>query len=144
MPTTQRKEISALVAEQLGIELGACQEYCDTLHMFAIVGREATVDIHLDKGIVQICNHRDGEVQETYNIHITLTKVDGVEDTRPAWQQRVVAERDQLAERIKKLNKVISSPAFVELPPAACKRLCTQRMHMTDYLNVLNDRISTF
>lgn len=76
MAKKQEKEISALVADQLGIKLGACQEYCDTLHSYDIVDQDACLDVHLDESVVKITGHAYGETRKEYTIKITLEEVD--------------------------------------------------------------------
>ena len=59
-------------------------------------------------------------------------------------QQRVVTERDELAERLSKLFAFFSSPVFAALPAAEQTRLRSQARFMDGYLLVLNERIEAF
>lgn len=59
-------------------------------------------------------------------------------------QQRVVTERDELAERLSKLFAFFSSPVFASLDAAEQTRLRCQARFMDGYLLVLNDRIEAF
>ena len=60
-------------------------------------------------------------------------------------QQRVVAERDGLKDRLVKLDDFIEkSPVFQNVDPREQDRLRIQRSHMSCYLMVLEDRIQHF
>ena len=62
------------------------------------------------------------------------------------YQQRVIAERDELADKLAKLTKFINSERFTEIVPDERERekLILQASIMKDYLNVLNYRIDAF
>jgi hypothetical protein len=64
------------------------------------------------------------------------------------YQQRVVYERDQLEDRLSKLNAFINasgSPSiFDSLPHDERARMSAQAHYMSQYLSVLNDRIAAF
>ncbi|WP_334324339.1 crAss001_48 related protein [Gilliamella apicola] len=62
------------------------------------------------------------------------------------YQQRVIAESDELADKLAKLTKFINSERFTEIVPdeLECERLFLQKSIMTTYLNVLNYRIDAF
>lgn len=60
------------------------------------------------------------------------------------YQQRVVDEHKDLAERLEKLDTFISSPAFNEVRPQEQARLQGQSIFMECYKNVLQARISAF
>jgi hypothetical protein len=61
------------------------------------------------------------------------------------FQQRVVEERDQLAERLTKLSAFINdNPTFTTLPEAAQDLLVDQEAVMQDYLDILEMRIAGF
>jgi hypothetical protein len=59
-------------------------------------------------------------------------------------QQRVVTERDELAEKLTKLNAFTGTAVFTGLPEAEQFRLTRQAGIMKDYLDILNDRINAF
>lgn len=59
-------------------------------------------------------------------------------------QQRVVGERDELADKLKKLETFFTNPIFDGLPKAEKDRLKRQAGHMDGYLAVLNERIEAF
>jgi len=59
-------------------------------------------------------------------------------------QQRVVTERDELAERLSKLFAFFQSPIFAGLPAAEQNRLRNQARFMDGYLAVLGERIEAF
>lgn len=59
-------------------------------------------------------------------------------------QQRVVTERDELAERLSKLFAFFQSPVFADLPAAEQARLRSQARFMDGYLAVLGERIEAF
>lgn len=59
-------------------------------------------------------------------------------------QQRVVDEKDQLAERLGKLLIFIQGPVFGTLPEAEQTRLSCQVLFMDGYLKVLEQRIAAF
>ena len=59
-------------------------------------------------------------------------------------QQRVVTERDELAERLSKLFAFFQSPVFAGLDAAERSRLRNQARFMDGYLAMLNERIEAF
>lgn len=59
-------------------------------------------------------------------------------------QQRVVDEKDQLAERLGKLLVFTQTPLFSTLPEAEQTRLHCQVLFMDGYLKVLEQRIAAF
>lgn len=59
-------------------------------------------------------------------------------------QQRVVDERDDLADKLTKLNSFIGKDMFNSLPAEERIRLARQATVMKDYLDILNDRINAF
>lgn len=61
-------------------------------------------------------------------------------------QQRVVEERDQLSERLAKLDVFTShgNAVYEALPQAERDRLLRQTIVMSMYLTVLNERIAAF
>ena len=61
-----------------------------------------------------------------------------------AHQERVVAEADQLNERTNKLGAFLLSDLYKTLPEVEQKRLARQHTVMTQYLQVLNERIADF
>lgn len=61
-----------------------------------------------------------------------------------AYQQRVVAERDDLADKVKKLGAFIDGDVFPTLSYAEGFRLGKQYGYMKQYLEVLNERIAHF
>ena len=60
------------------------------------------------------------------------------------WQQRVIEERDQLQERLTKLQAFVVTPAFKSLPWVERSRLISQKAAMTEYLDILGERIEAF
>ena len=61
-----------------------------------------------------------------------------------AHQQRVVDERDQLAEKLTRLNSFIGGDIVKGLPVEERIRLARQAGAMKEYLDILNDRINAF
>jgi hypothetical protein len=59
-------------------------------------------------------------------------------------QQRVLTEKDELAEKLTKLNAFIGGTIYMSLPSEEKIRLARQACIMKDYLDVLNDRIAAF
>jgi len=59
-------------------------------------------------------------------------------------QQRVVTEKDELAEKLTKLNAFIGGSVFNGLPETERIRLARQGVVMKDYLDILNERIAAF
>lgn len=60
-------------------------------------------------------------------------------------QQRVIDEKSELDERLRKLNEFIdSSPVFDTLDQAEQDRLNEQAFHMENYSKVLGERIAAF
>ena len=57
------------------------------------------------------------------------------------WQERLVAERQELSERIDKLEAFINSAAFAEVPAAAGAAMQMQFASMIDYQGALDERI---
>lgn len=59
-------------------------------------------------------------------------------------QLRVAQEREALDENITKLNAFIGGERYVALDPGEQDRLSRQRLHMIQYLDVLDECISAF
>ena len=59
-------------------------------------------------------------------------------------QQRVVDEKRELDERLKKLSEFFSNPIFHGLPEEERSRLSRQRRAMTTYSDILGERIAAF
>lgn len=60
-------------------------------------------------------------------------------------QQRVVEERDQLADRLGKLGDfILGNPQYVELPPKEQQLLNDQHAAMSAYHAILGQRIAGF
>lgn len=61
------------------------------------------------------------------------------------YQERVLAERAELAGRLEKLQAFMNAPAFwLKLDDGERARLRRQRLHMEGYLIVLDERIAAF
>lgn len=60
------------------------------------------------------------------------------------WQQRVVEERAQLADRLDKLGVALNSPKVKAMDPRDRKLLFEQDLAMDTYLKVLDKRIARF
>lgn len=60
------------------------------------------------------------------------------------WQQRVVEEREQLHDRLVKLDALILTPEFRALPEADRDILMRQQGIMEDYRWILDERIARF
>ena len=58
------------------------------------------------------------------------------------WQKRVVEERDQLKEKIDKLEKFLDAPNSLDAYNTST--LTEQKKHMVNYYVVLNARIGLF
>lgn len=60
-------------------------------------------------------------------------------------QQRVVDEKDELADKLTKLNDFIGgNNIYDSLPADERNRLARQAFVMKDYLDILNERIAAF
>jgi len=61
-------------------------------------------------------------------------------------QQRIVTEKEELDERLKKLRTFISDkgPVYMRLPEDEKNRLIRQEKAMSDYSTVLGERIGAF
>jgi hypothetical protein len=59
-------------------------------------------------------------------------------------QQRVVTEREELADKLSKLSAFIVGSVFASLPDAEQERLRRQAQIMDAYVNVLDERIAAF
>ena len=57
------------------------------------------------------------------------------------WADRLIAERDELAERIVKLRAFMRSAQFDALPAGDRSLLSDQERVMCAYLHILNDRV---
>lgn len=64
--------------------------------------------------------------------------------SHPPHQQRVFVEKNDLAEKLTKLNSFIGSEIYNGLPPDERVRLARQAEIMKDYLDILNERIAAF
>jgi hypothetical protein len=60
------------------------------------------------------------------------------------WQQRVIAERDEVQERLSKLEPFLDSINFTNLDADNQDLLVEQAHIMDEYVNVLNRRIALF
>ena len=60
------------------------------------------------------------------------------------FQQRVVDECRELRGRLDKLNQFVETEMFNQLPHVEKGRLLRQRSLMSDYADVLNERIVNF
>ena len=61
-----------------------------------------------------------------------------------SWQDRVIAEKVDLDEKVGKLIEFIDSAAFAETSPYEQNLLVRQKEIMQDYSRVLDQRIATF
>ena len=59
-------------------------------------------------------------------------------------QERVVVERDELKSRLDKLNAFREGPVFKSLPEIERVDMSGQAAFMSEYLRILNSRISRF
>lgn len=59
-------------------------------------------------------------------------------------QQRVVDEKDELEEKLTKLNSFIGGTIYDSLSADERNRLSRQAVIMKDYLDILNERINAF
>ena len=65
-------------------------------------------------------------------------------DMKP-YQERVVAERDELEQKARKLSQFIGTdPAFDTIDPEEQERLKVQNDIMWQYYEILNERIKNF
>lgn len=62
----------------------------------------------------------------------------------PEYQQRVVAEYNELADRVNKLNAFLASNAFQSVDVAEQARLQQQHKVMVELITILNNRIAAF
>lgn len=60
------------------------------------------------------------------------------------YQQRVVTEMEELAEKLTKLNAFFGTAFFAGLDAAEQDRMQRQKMAMADYLIILQERIKAF
>jgi hypothetical protein len=60
------------------------------------------------------------------------------------FKERVITERDELAERLAKLVAFLNGDASQALDEHELSRLRHQRYYMGGYLNVLDERITAF
>jgi hypothetical protein len=59
-------------------------------------------------------------------------------------QQRVVAEKDELVEKLTKLNAFIGGATYDGLPADEQIRLSRQADIMKHYVDILNERVAAF
>lgn len=59
-------------------------------------------------------------------------------------QERVLEEKRELDEKIRKLTVFIASARIAQVSLAESRRLYRQLQHMLDYSRVLEDRINAF
>lgn len=59
-------------------------------------------------------------------------------------QQRVIDEKTELDERLKRLAAFFGTHVFASLPLEEQDRLARQKQHMDAYSNVLGERIAAF
>ena len=64
--------------------------------------------------------------------------------TLQPWQERVVEEKEQLVERLEKLDAFLATPACLALPFDDRCLLARQLFAMKQYLEILLDRIARF
>ncbi len=64
--------------------------------------------------------------------------------TLQPWQERVVEEKEQLAERLEKLNAFLVTEKCLALPFEERTLLARQALVMAQYLDILLDRIEVF
>jgi hypothetical protein len=60
------------------------------------------------------------------------------------YQQRVIDEKNELDDKLNKLINFFSNPIFESLKNEEKSRLRKQAGIMTDYFDILNERISSF
>jgi hypothetical protein len=60
------------------------------------------------------------------------------------YQERVIQEKKELDEKIAKLEALLNSHLWWELPILELDRMRRQQRHMRDYATVLGERIATF
>ena len=60
------------------------------------------------------------------------------------FKERVITERDELAERLAKLVAFLNGDASQALDEHEISRLRSQRYYMSGYHNVLDERIAAF
>ena len=63
---------------------------------------------------------------------------------RPEYQQRAIEEKAELDERLRKLNAFIFTDQCMALPFDERTRLARQALTMTQYSNILGERIENF
>lgn len=61
-----------------------------------------------------------------------------------AYQERVVAEKSELDDKIAKLYQFRTTPIFNGLDPAEQSRLTDQQVTMQEYSRILGERIAAF
>lgn len=60
------------------------------------------------------------------------------------YQERVIAERDELQERIGRLSEFLDTEIFQDLPPGSQNLMMDQFSVMLRYRGILNQRIALF
>lgn len=108
---------------------------------FALVGVDGTVNTWVpsisdslaeDWAIVSAAPAAEAPIDATFKIE------------RPAHQQRVVTERDELADKITKLSAFLPTPTYQRLADEEQTRLANQLEAMRLYCIILNQRIDAF
>lgn len=66
------------------------------------------------------------------------------ENTLPLYQYRVIAERDELVDKLLKLHSFVAGPLWQHVAVAEQHRLIAQRTAMELYARVLAERIANF
>ena len=60
------------------------------------------------------------------------------------YQKRVVEEKSELDSKLQKLRQFIAGIGFTGIDPKEQSRMIRQSLHMTEYSNVLLERIEAF
>jgi hypothetical protein len=61
-----------------------------------------------------------------------------------AYQERVITERDVLADKLGNLQVFVNSAVFLNISRSEQVRLVRQLLIMSEYQNILDERISAF
>ena len=75
---------------------------------------------------------------------MSLEVISGTNAGLAPHQQRVVAEKNDLDEKIAKLTAFIGGTIFASLPEDERSRLSIQLQHMNGYSEILGQRIAAF
>lgn len=131
-----------VVSEQFHVFEGTCFTTCllTLKNGFNVIGESSCAspenfDIEIGKRIA-----RDDAVSKVWLLEGYLLKQKLYEEPKD-YIQRLVKEGEELADKLEKLAKFLVSPMFKDLPDIEQRALNKQSEHMTEYLQILTDRL---